>query len=446
MHTKSSFPMISLIHLLGLLGFLAFSSGTFATPNIEQWQTKNGAKVLFFSTPNLPIVDVRVIFDAGSARDHGKDGLAVMTSRMLSAGAGNRSEEQIAETIDDLAISLGASALRDMALVSLRSLSDREILDPALTLMTDLINSPSFDTMVFERERKRTLIGLQGEKQQIGTVASKAFYRALYGDHPYASHSRGTKETVSALTRDELVKFHQTYFVGNNAIVAIVGDLDRKNAEKIAEQVVGQLPVGRHAADIPVPALPTDAKKGEQVHLSHPSQQTHILIGHPAVKRGDDDYFELYVGNHILGGSGFNSRIMQEIREDRGLAYSAYSYFSPMRGLGPFQAGLQTRNDQRDEALNVLQKVIADFIADGPTEEELERSKKNIIGGFPLRIDSNKKIVEYLGMIAFYGLPIDHLDTFNSKIEEVTVDAIRDAFQRRLHLEKMAVVVVGGGL
>ena len=186
--------------------------------------------------------------------------------------------------------------------------------------------------------------------------------------------------------------------------------------------------------------------KEQNIFIEYPSAQTHILVGQPGVKRGDSDYFPLYVGNHILGGGGMVSRLFSEVREKRGLSYSAYSYFSPMLFKGPFVAGLQTKTEQVDEAISVLLENIKNYITDGPTEEELVAAKKNITGGYPLRIDSNSKILNYVVVIGYYKLPFDYLDTFNSNVEAVTVDSIKDAFKRRINPDKLVVVKVGSSL
>jgi len=419
--------------------FAAWNS--FATPQIERWETSNGAKVLYVHTPDIPMIDVRVIFDAGSARDGEQGGVAGMTNGLLSTGAAQRGEEAIAEELDQLGAQLGFDSLRDMAVVSLRSLSDAALLDRALTVMSDVIHHPVFPESALERERGRQLIGLQAQKQRPGTIGEKAFFRAMYGDHPYAEPSSGTEESVKAIKRSDLQLFHSRYYAGNNAIVAIVGAVDRKRAGEIAEQVVGHLPAGEQAAALP---KADTAKPGEVIQIDYPSVQSHLLMGHPVLRRGDPDYFELYVGNHILGGSGLVSIISEEVREKRGLAYSAYSYFSPMRAEGPFKAGLQTKNKSREEALKVLRETIAQFIEQGPDEAALVSSKKNITGGFPLRMDSNKKIVDYLGVIGFYDLPNDYLESFNKRVEWTTKETIQDAFRRRVRPEEMVTVVVGG--
>ena len=188
----------------------------------------------------------------------------------------------------------------------------------------------------------------------------------------------------------------------------------------------------------------TSLTESQEVIIEHPSSQTHILMGQAGTSRDDKDYFTLYVGNHIFGGSGLVSLLSNEIREKRGLSYSAYSYFRPMHEKGPYQLGLQTRNDQAQEALKVMKDTLAAFIITGPTEEQLKAAKQNITGGFALRLDSNSKIAGYLAMIGFYGLPLDYLDTFKAKVNNVTTAQIKDAFSRRVHPETMVTVLVGG--
>jgi zinc protease len=272
-------------------------------------------------------------------------------------------------------------------------------------------------------------------------VAQKALYRAVFGNHPYASDPTGTEASVQALTREDLMDFHRRYYTGANAVVAIVGDLDRTAAEGLAERVIGSLPAGERPA--PLPAV-TDLATGALERIAHPSTQTTVLAGQPGMRRGDPDYFALYLGNHILGGSGLVSLLMEEVREKRGLSYSTYSYFLPLAQPGPFLMGLQTRNDQADQAREVMLDTLKRFVTEGPTEEELTAAKKNLTGGFPLRIASNADILGYLAVIGFYGLPLDYLDRFIERIESVDAAQIRDAFARRVHPDRLAIVSVGG--
>ncbi|MDH5183418.1 MAG: insulinase family protein [Gammaproteobacteria bacterium] len=419
---------------------LSLSTTALATPQIQHWTTANGARVYYIDAPELPMVDMRVVFDAGSARDGQFPGLAMLSNGLLDSGIKGKDEEALAAHFEDLGAQYSASAMRDMALVQLRSLSDEKLLAPALETFSQIVSAPLFPNKVLRRERERMLLGLKAKQESASDLASDAFYAALYPGHAYGRPTEGTVSSLRSISVEQLRAFHQRYYVANNAVIAIVGAVDRPRAEAMAEQISSRLSRGRAASLIPTVKPLTAA--AEQ-RIKHPSSQSHILVGQTGMRRGDADYMALYVGNHILGGSGFGSRVMAEIREKRGLAYSAYSYFLPMRQSGPFMLGLQTRNDQVDTAHQVLMQTLTEFVQQGPTKKELQASKKNISGGFPLRIDSNKDLVEYAAMIGFYDLPLDYLDTFNQQVEAITVEQIRDAFQRRVNPQQMVSVIVG---
>jgi zinc protease len=429
-----------LIALFSLPLLLLGSQPLLANPQIQQWQTSNGARVYFVAAPELPMIDIRVVFDAGSARDGKQPGLALFTSAMLEEGAAGLNADTIASRFEDLGAQFSAGAYRDMATVGLRSLSKKAILKPALKTFIQVLSKPDFPTKALARVRKQMLTGLQQEEQQPESIAEKAFYKALYGDHPYAIPSDGTIKSVKAMQKKDLRDFYQRYYVAHNAVIAIVGALDEAEAKRLAEEVTAGLHAGKVAADLPQPAV---LKQAKTQHIEYPSSQTHILMGQPGIARGDKDYFPLYVGNHILGGGGFGSRLTTEVREKRGLSYSVYSYFAPMHAAGPFVLGLQTRNDSADKALKVLRDTLVKFRSEGPTAKELDAAKKNITGGFPLKVDSNSDILGYIAMIGFYGLPLDYLDRFNARIEAVTAEQIRDAFQRRVDPAHMVTITVG---
>jgi len=439
---RATNPLARLAILTLLCLGLLTSFSVAANPEIQHWTTGNGARVYFVTAPELPMVDIRVVFDAGSARDGKLPGLAMLTNGILEEGAGKLDANAIAERFDSLGARFSASSQSDMAIASLRTLTKPNLLEPALDTFALLLSDPSVPSGAFERVRRQMLIGLQSEEQDPGDIANKAFYSALYGSHPYGIHSSGTVKSIKAMNRKEVLAFHHRYYVGRNAVVAIVGAVTRDQAAQLAEKAVGGLPAGEPATPLP-PVTPLNEAKSK--HIDYPSTQTHILMGQPGVYRGDPDYLPLYVGNHILGGSGLVSRLSDEVREKRGLAYSVYSYFLPMRKRGPFVLGLQTRTASTAESLKVLRQTLDDFVKKGPTKEELLAAKKNITGGFPLKVDSNSDILGYIAMIGFYGLPLDYLDTFNSKVEAVTIDQIRDAFTRRVHPDKMVTITVGAG-
>ena len=430
-----------LLRLALALCALLFTLPAAAMAPIEHWRTDNGARVYFVPAPELPMVDVQIVFNAGSARDGDSPGLAQLTHVLLDKGADGLSADAIAQRLEGVGARLGGDSLRDMALLRLRSLSDPKYLQPAVEVFAKVVAKPDFNTADLERERARMLVALQHAQQQPGEVAEKAFYAGLYGEHPYAAPPDGTAESLKALEREHLRAFHDRYYVARNAVVAIVGALDRAAAERLAVTVTRALSAGEPASALPAVS---DLPVAQDQRIGHPSSQTHILIGQPGMRRDDPDYFALYVGNHVLGGGGLVSRLSNEVREKRGLSYSVYSYFLPMAERGPFQMGLQTRNDQADEAVRVLRETLAAYVAEGPTAAELEAAKNNITGGQALRIDSNRKILEYLAVIGFYDLPLDYLETFNAKVEAVTLAQVREVFQRRIRPERMLTVRVGG--
>ncbi len=431
-----------IMRIVLLLVVVLFSNSVWSGPVIQHWQTKNGALVLFVAAPELPMVDVQVVFDAGSARDGSKPGLATLTNATLTDGAGQWDADQIAQRMDSVGAKLSNGSLADMSWVSLRTLTEEKAFDTSLATLTEILKTPTFPVDAMERNRKMMLANLQHEEQSPGEVAKKRFMQMVFGTHPYAIHGNGTKESLNAISRDDLLAHYQRYYVAKNATISIVGALDRKQAESMSERISEGMQAGDAA-----PALPpvADLKQAAYENIQFPSSQSHILMGQPGMKRGDPDYFALYVGNHILGGSGLVSLLSDEVREKRGLSYSVYSYFAPMRSEGPFIMGVQTQNEQAVQAQDVMRKTLTDYIQRGPTDKELKVAKQNITGGFPQNIASNGKIVKYISMIGFYKLPLDHLDTFIGKINAVTKEQIKDAFKRRVHPDKFVTVVVGNG-
>ncbi len=429
------------MHFL-LYGFFLFicSPMLWAAAKIDHWQTPQGSRVYYVRTEGLPMADIQVLFDAGSARDGQQFGVASLTASLLDTGAGDWNADDIAQRFESVGAISGAHSLIDNASVTLRTLIDPPLFDKAIDTLQVILSKPRFNAADFEREKNRTLAGLKQQQESPGDVASLAFYQALYGTHPYAHPEAGTIASVSTLTTNDVQSFYQRYYVAANAIIIIVGDLTKQQAQQTAEKLLAGLPAGQKPEPIPDVNLPL---KGSTQHIEFPSTQTHVLVGIPGTFRKDPDYFSLYVGNHILGGSGLVSKLFEEVREKRGLAYSASSAFIPMLKQGPFLMSLQTRNDQSMQALQILNKTLNDFMTQGPSEAELNAAKQNIIGGFAMRFDTNKKLANYVGMIAFYDLPLDYLDNFQDKIAQVSRASITDAFKRRVDPQLLQTITVG---
>lgn len=420
----------------------AISSDAYAALAIQNWRTPQGANVLFVETHNLPLLDISVEFAAGSAYDSAQNsGLASLTRHMLALGAAGMSDNDIARRFEDVGANLGGSLDRDRAGLSLRTLSSAREREQAIDIFIKVLQQPDFPQAVLEREKARTIANLKQALTRPEVLLERAFYRALYGTHPYALSPGGELETLPALQREQLNDFYRRHYNAANATLAIIGDIDRPAAEALAIRLTQGLPAGTP----PPPLLPVMEKTAAVIErINHPATQSHILLGQPGVKRGDADYFPLYLGNYVLGGGGFDSRLLKELRQKRGLVYSASSYFIPQRELGPFELGLQTERSQAENALGVARETLAEFVRRGPTPKELQQAKNNIVGGFPLRLDSNKKILEYLAVIGFYGLPLDYLEVFPRKVQAVSASEIQQAFQRRIRVDALTTVTVGG--
>lgn len=429
--------MIKLVATVAVL----LSFNVEAAVKIQQWQATSGAEVYFVENHDLPIIDISMQFAAGSARDTAeKSGVAGITRYMMTLGAAGMTDEKIAQKMADVGAILGGDFDADRAGFKLRTLSSAREKNQALDLFTRILQQPDFPDAVLQREKSRIIAGLQEAATQPESISSKAFMQALYPTHPYRLDDSGEVETVGKVSRDDLMAFYQRYYGAKGAVVAMIGDMTRDEAARIADQLTAGLPKADQAASLPTVPLPTAPKT---LRIAHPASQSHILLGYPGIKRGDPDLFPLYVGNYVLGGGGFVSRLTEEVREKRGLVYSVYSYFMPMAELGPFQIGLQTKKEQAEDALKLVRQTLQKFIQDGITEDELKAAKANIIGGFPMRIDSNSKILDYLAVIGFYKLPLNYLDEYNRNVEKVTLAQIKEAFARRVNPENFVTVIVG---
>lgn len=413
-----------------------------AAPHIQDWRTGSGARVLFVAAHENPIVDVQLSFDAGNRRDPAdKPGVAELTLGLLDAGTATLGEEAVRERLTDLAAGLSGAVDADSATLTLRVLARPEVREPALALLAELIARPAFPDTVLRRERERSIDGLRQRETDPGFLAGRELSRLMYPVHPYGLGARLSTDSLRRIGRADLQAFWRTYYRPESAVVAIVGDLTRAEAERLAERLLAGLP-----ADRPAPAaLPGVSMRatGRQRVIAHPASQAHVVMGLPMITRHDPDYYALMAGNYVLGGGGFDARLMRELRDRRGLTYGASSSLAPMEDAGPFELAFSTRKEKAGEALAVARATVADFVANGPTEAELAQAKANIVGGFPLRFDSNRKLLGYLGVIGRYELPLTFLRDYPARIAALTVADVRDAWRRRLDPARLDTVVVG---
>ncbi|TLP58205.1 MULTISPECIES: M16 family metallopeptidase [Pseudomonas] len=407
--------------------------------NIQHWTTAEGARVLFVEAHELPMFDLRLTFAAGSSQDGGSPGLATLTNAMLNEGVAGKDVTAIAEGFEGLGADFGNGSYRDMAVASLRSLSAADKREPALKLFTDVVGKPTFPQEALARIKNQLLAGFEYEKQNPGKIGSKALFAKLYGEHPYAHPSDGTAQSLPGITLEQLRAFHAKAYAAGNTVIALVGDLSRDEAEAIAAQVSAGLPKGQALAK---PVQPVEPKPGA-THIDFPSKQTHLMLAELGIDRNDPDWAALSLGNQILGGGAFGTRLMSEVREKRGLTYGVYSVFSPMQVRGPFMINLQTRAELSEGTLTLVKDILTDYLKTGPTQQELDDAKRELAGSFPLSNASNSSIVGQLGAIGFYNLPLSWLEDFMQQSQALTVEQVKAAMNKHLAADKLVIVTVG---
>lgn len=425
--------------ILLTLGLILSSFAAFAQVNIESWYSQKGAKVMYVHAPQLPMVDIRIAFDAGSARDGEHWGLASFTASLLGTATPQMDENQINEAFNAVGAQLSADVGRDQVSISVRTLTRPEILETTLNVMEQSLSQAIFKQEIFDREMARLKLAIKQNSVRPQKLSSNKLWEALYGDHPYAHPVSGTIETAQKLTLRKVKEFYQKHYTAKNAVIAIVGNVDSQQAKTIADQLMAHLPTGQKLPALPQPKALT-AEQQETILFD--STQTYYSLSQIGVERGHPDYPALFLGNHMLGGSGFGSFLMEEVREKRGLVYSVYSYYAPMRVSGPFTIGLSTKNTSALKADKVVQETLKQFMNDF-SDEKLRAIKDNLIGGFPLRIDSNRKILGYIAMIGFYDLPLNYLEWLPQQLEKTSKQDVLKAWQKHIHPNKMLTVMVG---
>jgi zinc protease len=398
-------------------------------------------------SPAIPMVDVQIDFDAGARRDpKDKPGLANLMAASTAYGVKARGalpaldENGLSDAWADLGANFGGSAGADRLSFALRSLTYPDLLEKATSLAARQLGDPAFPDAPWLRDRPKLVASIKEANTRPATVAGRAFAHAVYGDHPYGAES--TEETLGRVSATDMLRLHAQALRACSAKVSIVGALNRAQADALVTSLLAYLP-GHGCETLPAVAevAPLTAAKEERIAFA--SAQAHVLVGQPGIKRSSPDYFALTVGNHILGGGGFTARLTEEVREKRGLTYGVYSHFSPGLHAGAFTIGLQTRPDQAQQALTLVRQVLVKFVQDGPTEPELQAAKDNLIGGFALRLDSNRKLLDNVANIAWNNLPLDYLESWTAKVDKLKLADIRAAFARVLQPDRMVTVVLG---
>lgn len=427
------------------LAALGLHTAAWAALPLQQWQSAGGAPVYLIETHNLPMLDVRIDFDAGSRRDPAaKAGLAAALAAMLNKGvaaqpgAAALGENELADRWADLAAQVGVGVEQDRMSISLRSLTRPELLQPAIALLARQIAQPSLPAAVWQRERAKGIAALREADTRPDVLADKAFAKAVFGQHPYGAVS--TPQSLAQIEVADMRRLHASSFAPCHARISMVGAVTRAQAQALAQQLLAGLPATCTA--LPTIAKVQDLRGPSAQRITFDAAQTQVLLGQPGIDRASPDFFAFLVGNHILGGGGFASLLTQAVREKEGLSYSIYSGFNPGRDRGAFQIGFQTRPDQADKALAITRKVLAEFVQDGPSEVQLQAAKDNLLGGFAGRMDSNAKLLDLLANIAWNDLPLDYLETWPQKIAALQAADVRLAFAH-IQPERMVLVQVG---
>ena len=427
---------------------LAAAGAVLAAPPIEAWTQPGGAQVRLVTLTTLPMIDIQVDFDGGSRRDPSDQaGLAAATAWMLdrgigaAAGADALDENQVAEAWSDLGAEWSAQATADRFSVRLRMLSRPALSSRAVELAARQLTTPMFPATVWQRERERLVAGWRQAQTRPDVLAERAFEAAVYGNHPYGYAPQ--PDTWARIGADDLRAFYRRHVRACDARVTLVGDVTRSQAERWVDQLLRGL--AAHGCE-PLPVVADVQPLTQSVSLTpaFPVAQAQILVGQPGFRRDDPDFLALILANHILGGGGFTSRLMQEIREKRGLTYGIGSTFSPGRHAGAFVVSMQTRPDQAREAVDLIHAELARFVREGPTEAELKEAKQSLINGFALRLDSNRKLLDNVASMNWNGLPLNYLDTWQAQMAAVTREQLMAAVQRVLQPDRMVTVVLGG--
>jgi zinc protease len=410
-----------------------------AATKIEAVTSPGGITAWLVEDHSLPVVTFDVSFRGGAALDpKDKAGLATLTADLLDEGAGTLDSEAFQGKLEDLAAALDIDASEDAIGVSLRSVTAN--LGPSLALLHLALTAPRFDAPAVARVRGQLLGEIEREAHQPQFIAGRLWFRNAFGDHPYARPRRGTPESIARIGADDMRALVKSRFARSTMLIGVVGDVTPTALKPLLDRTFGDLP-----AQSTAPAVPeTTVAAAHPLLLARlPVPQSVVTFGDAGIKRDDPDWYAAYVVNHILGGGGFSSRLTQEVRVKRGLAYSVYSALDPLRRAGLIIGSLATENAHVAEAIDIVRAQWRRMRDDGPTAEELADAKTYLTGSYPLSLDSTGAIAATLVGIQRDGLGIDYLDRRNGLIDAVTLDDARRVARRLFDPAKLSFVVVG---
>ena len=427
-----------------VMGVLLWSTAALAAPESQvlgtRHQLPNNLVWLFSPQTELPLVTLELLIKAGTLEDPpGKEGLANLTASLLRNGTKSRPSAKIAEELDFIGARLAVDGGDDFATVSLTVL--KKDLGPALELLQDILLNPIFPAAEVLLKVNQFKAALASAEDEPKVVASRAFIKDLYGAFPYNHPAMGTPQGLTAITRQDLMEFHRKYYRPNNTVLSLVGDLTPDEAQQLVTKIFGAWAAApRPAAKLP--AIPPLHRRQEVV-IDKDISQANIILGNLGIARQNPDFYAFQVMNYLLGGGGFVSRLMDDIRVNRGLAYSVYSSFEPGLEPGPFIVVLETKNATAGEAITQVVEQLRRMMTQPVTPEELKNAKSYLIGSFPRKMDSMAKRAWLLGYVEVYGLGLDYPWRYPEFIEHLTPADIQKVAGKYLQTEKYLLVVVG---
>lgn len=421
------------------LSFGLISAVVAAPTEITEVVSPGGIKAWLVQEPSVPVISVEFIFTGGAALDPaGKEGLANMVSGLLDEGAGELDSLAYQTRLEDLAVRLRFNSGRDRFGGSFKTLTRNR--DAAFEMLRLAINEPRFDSVPVERIRQQIIVGLTRELEDPGSIASRTWFETAFPDHVYGRPADGTIDSVRAITTDDLEQFVAQRFARDNLIIGVVGDITPEDLGPLLDRAFGGLPATATPVDVP-DVVPPDDDRLTVVRKDIP--QSVVFLGMRGIKRDDPDWYAAFVMNYVLGGGGLGSRLNDEVREKRGLAYSVYSYLLPLQHTGIYAGGVGTQNARVGESLDIFRSELRRLRDEGITAEELADAKTYLNGSFPLRLTSGAGIARLLVAIQRQNLGIDYIDRRPDYINAVTLDDIKRVAQRLLTPDNLLIVVVG---
>lgn len=433
----TGYPVVAAAFVLLTILFSLFTDAY--ALDVKRKVLDNGLTLMVVERHNLPVVKVSMGINAGSLYEpETKAGLASLVAAMLSEGTKNRTAQQVSGEIEFVGGSVGASGGDDYITVSLSIL--KKDLDLGFDILSDIILNPVFPEDELKKKIERTKAGLRAQEEDPGFVASKDFKKAIFGAHPYGRLATGTDETLDNINRNDLIDFHSGYYAPNNAVMAVVGDITSEEAEYLINKYFVQW----KEKNITPPSLPSTSMQGERkvISIDKDLTQANIIIGHLGVSRDNPDYYALSAMNYILGGGGFGSRLMQNIREDKGLVYDIHSFFEPDKYSGSFQIGLQTKNESANTAIEEVLKEITKIRSEPVSDMELSDAQSFLTGSFPMKIETSSRIAGFLVAVEYYGLGLDYIDKYPEFINSVTKEEVLRVAGKYLDPDNYTLVVV----